>query len=62
MRPYIKFNGGYGVILCKGCSRTLKEGLTDEEWDGITDLFYCNKCKTKRNEKQRKDTNIPTLP
>jgi len=45
MKPYIKFNGGYGAILCRRCGRIIKEGLTPKEWQGKTNLFYCDKCK-----------------
>jgi len=45
MKPIIKFNNGRGAILCKGCNVTLKEGLTKDEFNGKTDLFFCEKCK-----------------
>jgi len=46
LKAKIKFNGGYGAILCHYCNRILKEGLTDKEWEGESDLLYCNdECK-----------------
>lgn len=44
IKPKIKFNGGYGAILCNICGRMIKDGLTDDEWNGKTDLLYCDKC------------------
>ena len=47
MKPIIKFNNGNGAILCHGCRIILKENLSKEEWEGKTELFYCEKCKEK---------------
>jgi len=47
--PIIKFNGGYGAILCNYCSVIIKEGLTKEECEGKTDLLVCDKHLDKLN-------------
>lgn len=49
MKPIIKFNGGYGAILCNNCNVIIKDGLTKEEFEGKTDLLLCNNCKLKIN-------------
>jgi len=43
-KPIIKFNGGYGAILCNKCSVIIKAGLTLSEFNGKTDLLFCDKC------------------
>lgn len=49
MKPIIKFNGGYGAILCNKCYVILKEGLDEKEFKGETDLLFCDKCKMMKN-------------
>jgi len=49
MEPILKFNNGRGAILCHECSIIIKANLTQDEWEGKTDLFYCDKCKEKLN-------------
>ena len=44
MKPIIKFNGGYGAILCNRCRIIIKDNLTKEEMNGKTNLLFCNKC------------------
>ena len=43
-KPIIKFNGGYGAILCNKCHIIIKSGLTQKEFSGKTDLVWCDKC------------------
>ena len=50
IKPILKFNNGNGAILCHGCHVIIKANLTKEEWEGKTDLLYCDECKDK-NEK-----------
>jgi len=45
VKPIIKFNNGNGAILCNNCSVIIKENLTKEEFEGKTDLLFCNKCE-----------------
>ena len=45
LKPIIKFNGGYGAILCNKCRIIIKAGLTKDEFEGKTDLIWCDKCK-----------------
>lgn len=59
MKPILKFNNGNGAILCHRCHMIIKANLTRDEWNGKTDLFYCDKCKEKKNAKQRKNPNLP---
>jgi len=47
MKPRIKFNNGMGAILCIKCSKIIKSNLTKEEFEGKTDLLYCDNCKPK---------------
>jgi hypothetical protein len=47
MKPIIKFNNGRGAILCHSCSIIIKEGLSKEEFESKSDLFYCDECKEK---------------
>lgn len=44
LKPIVKFNGGRGAILCHGCRVIIKEGLTLAEFDGKSELLFCNKC------------------
>ena len=46
MKPIIKFNGGYGAILCHRCRIIIKSGLTREEFDGegVEKYLFCDKC------------------
>jgi len=46
--PILKFNGGDGVILCNDCSTIIKCGLTKDEFEGKTDLLFCEQCKEKK--------------
>ena len=50
MRPLLKYNNRNGAILCKKCRVIIKENLTKAEWRGITDLYYCDKCRPKTLE------------
>jgi len=50
-KPIIKFNNGYGAILCNKCRVIIKDGLTKDEFDGKTDLIWCDKCAPKELEK-----------
>jgi len=43
-KPIIKFNNGYGAILCNKCRVIIKENLTKAEFEGKTDLVWCDKC------------------
>jgi len=45
IKPIIKFNSGSGAILCNKCRIIIKENLTPDEFDGKTDLLFCEKCK-----------------
>lgn len=49
VKPYIKFNSGMGAILCNYCSVIIKEFLTKDEFDGKTDLLFCEKHKNMKN-------------
>lgn len=49
VKPYIKFNSGNGAILCNYCSRIIKDNLTKDEWNGNTDLLFCEKHKHMNN-------------
>lgn len=49
MQPIVKFNNGVGAILCNKCRVIIKEGLTNEEWDGKTDLLLCRACLRKKD-------------
>jgi len=50
VKPIIKFNGGYGAILCNYCSIIIKDNLTKDEFEGKTDLLFCDKHKGLNNE------------
>ena len=45
MKPIIKFNSGAGAILCNSCSKIIKSNLTEDEFNGITTLLFCDKCE-----------------
>ena len=45
VKPIIKFNNGNGAILCNKCSVIIKENLTREEFEGKTNLLFCDKCE-----------------
>ena len=47
IKPIIKFNNGNGAILCNTCSVIVKANLTKDEFEGKTDILYCEKCKPK---------------
>ena len=53
MKPIIKFNNGYGAILCNRCRVIIKENLTKEEFEGNTDLLLCEKCLEKEKNKKK---------
>lgn len=53
-KPIIKFNGGYGAILCNKCRIIIKDGLSPEEFLGKTDLILCNKCALEIVNKEYK--------
>jgi len=44
MKPIIKFNGGYGAILCNRCRIIIKDNLTKKEMNGETTLLFCEPC------------------
>ena len=46
-KPIVKFNGGYGALLCNECRVIIKGGLTKDEFEGKTDLIFCDKCWLK---------------
>jgi len=50
MKPIIKFNNGNGAILCNKCHIIIKSNLTETEWNGETDLLFCETCKNKNDE------------
>jgi hypothetical protein len=50
-RPIIKFNNGIGAILCNNCRIIIKSHLTKEEFEGKTNLLFCDKCLKKLNLK-----------
>lgn len=50
VKPIIKFNGGIGAILCNKCRVIIKDRLTKEEFEGKTDLLYCEKCKKEKKD------------
>jgi hypothetical protein len=50
MKPILKFNNGRGAILCHSCHIIIKSNLTQEEWNGKTNLFYCDNCLQKNKE------------
>lgn len=52
LKPILKFNNGRGAILCHGCSVIIKANLTQDEWEGKIDLFYCDEC-IEKNEKRK---------
>ena len=45
--PIIKYNNGYGAILCNKCRIIIKENLSHDEIQGKTDLLYCQTCERK---------------
>lgn len=51
MKPIIKFNNGNGAILCHKCRKIIKQNLSKEEYEGKTNLFYCENCLNKLNKK-----------
>ena len=55
MKALIKFNNGNGAILCNKCHIIIKSNLTEPEWNGETDLLFCETCKPKDDESK---TNI----
>ena len=56
MKPVIKFNSGNGAILCNMCRIILKENLTEEEWNGNTDLLLCEGCQMENEDIKREYT------
>lgn len=57
-KPIIKFNGGYGAILCNKCRVIIKSGLTPEEFLGKTDLVLCHECALEIVNKEYKKFNL----
>jgi len=54
MKPIIKFNNGNGAILCNKCNKIIKQNLSEEEFQGKTDLLVCDECWMKENDKKFK--------
>lgn len=52
MTPIIKYNNGNGAILCNRCFVIVKAGLTKEEFEGKTDILFCENCLTKETVKK----------
>ena len=52
-KPIIKFNGARGAILCNTCYTIIKQDLTREEFQGNTNLLFCNECKSKQYEQNK---------
>ena len=52
IKPVLKFNGGAGAILCVECSIIIKQNLTEDEWNGKTNLLYCDSCLKKIRKKK----------
>jgi len=48
VKPIIKFNNGNGAILCNYCSIIIKDNLTKDEFEGKTDLLFCDKHKSMK--------------
>jgi len=62
-KAIVKFNGGNLAMLCSGCSVIIKTGVdfTPEELEftlgkrkEVLPPQYCEKCKSKQNEKHRR--------
>jgi hypothetical protein len=43
-KPLIKFNSGWGAILCNKCRTIVKDNLTIEEMHGNTKIVLCQNC------------------
>jgi len=44
LKPYVKFNGGFGALICNLCYKIIKEGLSKKEFAGETGQVLCANC------------------